>query len=79
MIIVPNIYVVKKEVLIGSTTKLGSGLGGVLAVRNLSQSLALLVATTRVVAIPQVVFINLITTTHVNRIVNRPLMSSMAV
>ncbi len=73
----PNIYVVKREILIGSTTKLGSGPSGVLAVRNLSRNLALLVATSGVVAIPQMVFTNLITTTHVNRTVDRPLMSSM--
>jgi hypothetical protein len=36
MIVAPNIDVVKRGVLIGSTTKLGSRSGGVLVVRNLS-------------------------------------------
>jgi hypothetical protein len=38
MIVAPNMDVVRRGVLIGSTAKLGSGLGGVLARRNLSQS-----------------------------------------
>jgi hypothetical protein len=41
MVVAPNINVVRKETLIRSTTKLGSGLGGVSAIRNLSRSLAL--------------------------------------
>jgi hypothetical protein len=65
--------------LIGSATKLGSGLGGVSTVRNLSQNSALPIPTTRVVGIPQMAFINVITTTHVNRIAYRPLMNSMVV
>jgi hypothetical protein len=36
IIIVPNIDVVKREILIGSATNLGSGLGEVLAIRNFS-------------------------------------------
>jgi hypothetical protein len=36
-VVVPSIDVIKKGVLIGSTIKLGSGLGGVSAVRNLNQ------------------------------------------
>jgi hypothetical protein len=51
-IIGPNINVVKREVLIRSLAKLGSGLGGVSAVKNLSQSLTLPTTTTRVVGIP---------------------------
>jgi len=70
MVIAPNVDVVKKEVLIGSITKLGSGLSGVLVRRNLSQCLALPTATTRVVETPWMVFTNLIMTTHVNRIAN---------
>jgi hypothetical protein len=53
-------------------------LGGVLATRNLSQSLALPTKTIRVAGTPQVVFTNPITIIHMNMIVNRPLMSSMA-
>jgi hypothetical protein len=34
-------------------------------------------ATTRIIGTPQMVFTNSITTTHVNRIANRPLMNSM--
>jgi hypothetical protein len=40
-IVAPSIDVVRKGILIGSTIKLGNRLGGVLAVRNLNQSLAL--------------------------------------
>jgi hypothetical protein len=36
-IVAPSIDVIKKGVLIGSTTKFGSGLGGVSTVRNLNQ------------------------------------------
>ncbi len=75
----PNINVIKREVLIGSIAKLGSGSSGVLVVRNLSQSSTLLAATTRVVGILQMVFINPITTIHVNKIADRPLMNSMAI
>jgi hypothetical protein len=35
-IVMPNINVVKREVLIGSTTKLGNESRGILVVRNLS-------------------------------------------
>jgi hypothetical protein len=54
----------------GSATKLGSGSSGVSTIRNLNQSLALPAAITRVVNILQMVFTNLITTIHVNRIAN---------
>jgi hypothetical protein len=67
MVVVPNINVVRRGVLIGFTTKLGNELGGVLIGRNLSRSSVLPIAITRVVGIPQMVFTNSITTTHVNR------------
>jgi hypothetical protein len=72
MIVAPNINDVRREILIRSVAKLGSELGGVSTRRNLSQSSTLPVATTEVVGIPQMVFINLITTTHGNRTTNRP-------
>ncbi len=77
IVVVPNIDVVKRGVLIGSAVKLGSESSGVSAWRNLSQSLVLLAAITRVVGIPQMVFTNLIMATHGNRITAWPLMSSM--
>ncbi len=46
MVVAPNIDVVRRGVLIGSKAKLGSGSNGVLTIRNLSQSLALLTSTT---------------------------------
>ncbi len=58
---------------------MGSRLGGVLIIRNLSQSSALSTTTTGVVGIPQMVFTNLIMTIHVNMTTYRPLMSSMVV
>jgi len=70
MIVAPNIDVVRREILIGFTTKLGSGLGGVSVIRNLNQSLALPTTSTRVVGTPQMVFTNPIMTIHVNRIAN---------
>ncbi len=48
-IVETNIDVVRRGILIGSVVKLGSGLSGVLAWRNLSGSLALPAATIRVV------------------------------
>ncbi len=73
----PNIDVVGRGLWIGSATKLGSRSCGVLAVRNLSWSLTLLATITGVVDIPQMVFFNPITTTHMNRTTDRPLMNSM--
>jgi hypothetical protein len=35
-VVVPNIDVIKRGVLIGFATKLGSGSGGVLIIRNLN-------------------------------------------
>ncbi len=58
---------------------MGSELSGVLVIRNLSCSLALRATSTRVVGTPQMVFINPITTIHVNMTTNRPLMNSMAI
>jgi len=77
IVVVPNINVVRKGVLIRSVSKLGSGSCGVLATRNLNQSLALPIVTTRVVGTPQMVFTNPIITTHVNKTANQPLMSLM--
>jgi hypothetical protein len=71
MVVVPNIDVVRREVLIGSTTKLGNRLGVVSIIRNLSWSSTVPIATTRVVGILQMVFTTLIITNHVNRIANR--------
>jgi hypothetical protein len=69
--------VVRRGLLIGSATKLGSGSGGVLARRKLNGSLALPITTTRVVRAPQLVFTNPIMIIRVNRIIDQPLMSSM--
>ncbi len=77
MVVVPNIDVVKRGVLIEYVAKLGGGLSGILVVRNLNQSSTLLIATTRIVGTPQMVFIDLIMNTHVNMITNRPFMSLM--
>jgi hypothetical protein len=70
IVVTPNIDVVKKGILIGFIAKLGSGSSGVSARRNLSRSSALLITTTGVVGTPQMVFTNLITTTHVNKTTN---------
>jgi len=77
-IIEPNIDVVKRGVLIGFVTKLGSGSNGVSIRRNLSRSLGLPTSTIRVVGIPQMLFINPIMAIHGNKTVDRPLMNSMA-
>ncbi len=79
IVVEPNIEVVIRGILIRFATKLGSGLGGILVGRNLSQSSTLPTTITRVIGIPEMVFINSITTTHGNMIVNWPLMSSMVV
>ncbi len=71
--------VIKRGVIIGSATKLGSGLGGILAERNLTRSSALPITTIGVVGTPQMVFINPIMTTHENKTINRPLMNSIIV
>jgi hypothetical protein len=67
-IVPPNTNVVRGEILIGFTTNLGCGSGGVSARRNLSQSLGLPI--TRIDGTPQMVFTNMIMTTHVNRTVD---------
>jgi hypothetical protein len=74
MVVVPSMDVVKKGMVIGSTTNLGRGLGGFLAKRNLKRSLGLPVVNTKVVGTPQMVFINPIRTTHV-----KPPMSSIVI
>jgi hypothetical protein len=51
-VVAPSINVIRKGILIRSITKLGSESGGVSTVRNLSQSLALPIATTKVVGTP---------------------------
>jgi hypothetical protein len=79
MIVAPNIYVVRKGILIGSATKLDSGSGGILARRNLNQNTTLPTITIGVVGTPQMVFTNPIMITHVNRNPGRPLMKSMVV
>ncbi len=69
-IVAPNIDVVKRRVLIGSTTKLGSKSSGVSLVKNLNRSSAPLIVVTRVVGILQIMFTKPIMTTHVNMIVD---------
>jgi hypothetical protein len=76
MVVVPNMDVVKRGILIGYAAKLGSGLGGILAGWKLSGSTTLPITIIRVVGTPQMVFTNSIMTTHVNRIVDQPSMSS---
>jgi hypothetical protein len=51
-VVAPNTNVVKSGILIGYATNLDHGLGGVSIGRNLTRSLGLLVAITRVVATP---------------------------
>jgi hypothetical protein len=70
MVVAPNIDVVRRGILIGFVTKLGSRSCGVSVVRNLNQSSALPTITTRVVGTLQMVFTNLMTTTHVNKTTN---------
>ncbi len=79
MVITPNIDIVKKGVIIRFATKLGSELSEVLAWRNLSGSSTLLIATTRVVGIPQMVFTNPIMVIHGNKTINWPLRNSIVV
>jgi hypothetical protein len=76
-LVAPKIYTIKRGVLIGSIIKLGIGSSGILTVRNLSWSSALLAVTTRVVGTPQMMFKNPRMTTHVNRIVNGQVMNSI--
>ncbi len=78
-VVVPTTYFVKSGILMESIANLGYGLGGVSTNRNLRRSLGILIVITGVVATPHMVFTNPIKTTHVNKTINRPLMSSMAV
>ncbi len=78
-VVAHSMDVVKKGILIGFVTNLGSGLGGVLIGRNLSWSLALPIITTKVVGTLQMVFTNPVLTTHVNKTTDRPSMNSMAI
>jgi hypothetical protein len=78
-VVTPSTNIVRSGVLIGSTTNLGHGSNIILARRNLSWSLGLPAIIFGVVGTPQMVFINPIMTTHVNRTTNRPPMSSMVI
>jgi hypothetical protein len=66
MVVTPTMDVVRRGILIGFTTLLGSGSGGVLARWKLNGSSAL-PTTIGVVGTLQMVFTNLIMTIHVNR------------
>ncbi len=79
MIVAPTMDVVRRVVLIGSATKLGSGSGGILAGRKLKESLTLPTIITRVVGTLQMVFTSSIMITRVNRTTYQPLMNSMAI
>jgi hypothetical protein len=70
MVVVPNMNVVRKGIVIESVINLGCGLGGFLAKRNLSRSLKLPTANTRVVETPHMVFTNPIMTTHIHKTIN---------
>jgi len=50
--VAPNIDVVRRGVIIGSISKLGSGSCGVLVGRNLNESWALPTITTKIVGTP---------------------------
>jgi hypothetical protein len=77
-IVVSTMDVVRKGLLIGFATKLSSGSGGVLIRSKLCGSLTLPIITMGVIGTPQMVFINLINTTHVNMTIDWPPMNSMA-
>jgi hypothetical protein len=70
---------VKRGILLGFATKLGSGFGGVSIGRNLNQSSTLPIVTIGVVGTLQMVFTNSIMTTHMNMIIDRPSVNSMVV
>jgi hypothetical protein len=57
-VVAPNIYVVTRGILIGSTTKLGNELNGISAERNLNWNTTLPIITIKVVGTPQMVFTN---------------------
>jgi hypothetical protein len=77
MVVAPTMVVVKRGVLIGSIVKLGNQLGGVSIGKKISGNTTLPATSIGVIKTPQMVFSNLIMTTHVNRTINRPLMSLM--
>jgi hypothetical protein len=79
MVVASIMNVVRDGILIGSATKLGSGLGGILVGRHLNQSSTLPIATIGVFVTPQMLFTNLIMTIHVNKTIDQPLMNSMVV
>jgi hypothetical protein len=70
MVVAPNIDVVKRGVLIGYVTKLGSRLNGVSIGRNLSRSLVLPTTNIGVVCIPRMVFTNPMMIIHGDTITN---------
>jgi hypothetical protein len=76
--VAPTMDVVRRGILIGSTTKLDSGSNGVLVGRKLNGSTTLPIVVIGVVGTPWMVFTNSIMITLVNRIVDRPSTSSMA-
>jgi hypothetical protein len=78
-IVVPNMNVVSKGVIIGSTSNLNRGLGKFLARRKLSRSSGLPMANIGVVGTPQMVFTDLIMIIHVHKTIDQPLMNSIAV
>ncbi len=77
MVVTPNMDFVRRGILLEFVVKLGNGSNGILARRNLSWSLTLVVITIEVVWTPQMVFINPIMITHVNRTTDWPLVNSM--
>ncbi len=79
MVVAPNIHVVTRGILIGSTAKLGSESSGISTRRNLNRNTILLTITIGVVGTLQMVFTNPIMIIHVNRNLGRPPMSSMVV
>jgi len=66
IVVAPNMNIIRG----GSITNLGRGSDRMSIGRNLNRSLGLLIVTTVVVGTPKMVFINLIMTTHVNKIAN---------
>jgi hypothetical protein len=79
IVVAPITNVVRSGVLIGFTTNLGSGLGGISIQRYLSRSSALPTTIITVVGTPHMVFTNSIMTTDVNKTTNQPSMNSMVV
>jgi hypothetical protein len=69
--------VVRRGVVIGSTTNVSHGLNGLSTKGNLSKSSRLPTISIGVVGTPQMVFTNPIMTIHVHKTTNRPSMSSI--